>query len=271
MGYDAFVKCNCYRDGKISSRPPFEKHIKEDEEGIWLDLEWKTHQSEHAEFDSWMRKGPCPHKDMEIASERLANISGMGAFRIVISELGEHRFPILFHHLPKSNGGSLPVEFTPKMRKELQSLKKEPSSEKRIVLLEKSTNQRVQSVNASYESPFAFDGQSNRVYSISHKGLKIVRSKKFFGLESNKEIFLSSHFTQNKISDERYFLTDLISGKSCLSGINLYPDKEANDSSFEFEIKLMTASISEEYDYIITPLLKLAEASLQSGNPIIWT
>lgn len=270
MGYDAFVKCNCYKDGNISSRPPFEEFVREDEEGIWLDLDWETNKEKHEAFDSWKCNNPCGHDEMEISSERLANISGMSAFRTIIAELGIERYPILSEHLPTSNGGHLPIEYVDAMKLELENMKLEPSSEKLIVLMELTTNQRIQSTNSKYELPFVFTGFNKLNYKILKKGFKIIRNRKFLGKEFSSEVFISKRFTQKKVADKKYLFTDSSTNKTFTSEINLYSDKDYNDDFFEFELKETNASIEDEYAYIIEPLLKLIKASLKTGNPIVW-
>jgi|GEM_PF-6486179 len=270
MGYDAFVKCNCYKDGNISSRPPFEEFVKEDEESIWLDLDWESNKDKHEAFDSWKYSNPCEHDEMEISSERLANSSGMTAFRGIIKEFGEEKYPILSEHLLKINSRKLPIEYVDGMQQELENMKLETFGERLIVLIELTTHQRIASTNANYELPFVFTGFNKLNYKISKDGFKVVRNRRFFGKEYSSEIFTSKRFTQKKIADKKYLFADVNSGKIVESEINLYSDKDYNDDFFEFEIKEKSASIADEYAYIIEPLIKLTKASQKTGNPIIW-
>lgn len=269
MGYNAFVKCNCYRDGKLSSNPPFDKYIKENEEGIWLDLDWETNQEKHEEFERWKYSKPCEHPNMEVCSERLANISGMAAFRTIIYELGTHKYPILSQYLPEVNGGHLPFEKAEEMKLELERLGNETSSEKLVVLKELLSNKRVQSVNAKYSHTFAFAANNKYNYTLSVKGFQIVKNSRLFGKEFSKLIFLSSQFKQKKIAENKYLLIDSKSNKTFSSALNIYPDKEY-DEELDFIVEIINASIADEYSYIIEPLRKLTIASLETGNSIVW-
>lgn len=128
MGYDAFVKCNCYKEGKIAKNPSYEHYVRENEEGLWLDLKWETNKEKFQEFESWVRNNPCKHADMRLCSEHLANISGMTQFTSKIRDLGGSKYPTLSNHLPKSNDGFLAVKYAGTMLDELLAFDKETSN-----------------------------------------------------------------------------------------------------------------------------------------------
>ncbi|WP_459210989.1 hypothetical protein [Aquimarina rhabdastrellae] len=271
MGYDAYVRCNCYKEGKATNPPCSTDLIKDDDlEFLYIDVNYGDDPEMVTAFENWTSNGACEHQDMEICSERLANISGMAAFRTIISELGFEKYPILSEHLPESNGGHLPVEYANLMEQELENLKQEDSNERLVVLNEVTTNQRIQSTNSNYEKPFVFTGYNKLNYTISKNGFKVFRNRKFFGKEFSTEEFRSEKFTQKKITDKKYLFTDYSTNKTFESEINLFSDKDFSDDYFEFELKEINASIADEYAYIIEPLLKLTKASQETGNPIVW-
>lgn len=270
MGYDAYVRCNCYRDGKISSKPPFEEFVEEDEEGIWLNLDWETNKEKHDAFDHWKYSNPCEHEDMEVCSERLANISGMGAFRRILIELGVENYPILSKYLPKANGGNLPVKYAFAMQQELEKLRQETTNEILIELKELTTNTRVQSINSKYELPFVFLGKSKLRCSLSQAGFQVIRERNLLGLKLQSIIFKSQKFKQTKLADKRYLLTDYNTQKTFELSVNLHSGDNCIDDFLEFQVIEANASVADEYSYIIEPLLKLTKASQETGNPIIW-
>lgn len=271
MGYNAYVRCSCYREGKTTNPPCSRDLIKDDDpEFLYIDLNYEDDPETVTSFENWKSNDACEHEDMEICSERLGNISGMGAFRAIISQLGIENYPILSEHLPKSNGGHLVVEYAKLMKQELESLKLADSKEKLVILNEVVTNQRIQSTNSNSEKPFVFTGYNNLIYTISKNGFKVLRKRKILGKEFSSEEFISKKFVQKKIADKRYLLKDFRTKKTFESEVNLFSDEDYPDEYFEFELKETNASIADEYAYIIEPLLKLTKASQKTGNPIIW-
>ena len=52
----------------------------------------------------------------------------------------------------------------------------------------------------------------------------------------------------------------------------IYPSTDEDpQEDIEFYVDTETMTIGIEYDYMIKPLKKLTMASIESGNPIIWT
>ena len=123
MGYSAFVNCNCYKEGKLKENFYLSENIIEGAEGLELDLDWETNEEEHILFSRWKESKACEHEDMEYCYEELANISGMGAFRTICSELGIEEFPILNTYLPTSNDGYLPAKYAKGLLEELNKMK----------------------------------------------------------------------------------------------------------------------------------------------------
>ena len=122
MGYSAYVPCNCYKEGKVNSRPPYEAFIIEGENGLELNLEWEGNQTKHSEFWRWRQGTVCEHNNMEYCEEGLANSSGMSGFRSICHKLGEDNFPILNKYLPRANGGNLPARYASQLLEELNKL-----------------------------------------------------------------------------------------------------------------------------------------------------
>lgn len=271
MGYDAYVRCNCFEEGETTTPPCPKEFIKEDDlEYLYLSISYDDDPELVNAFDKWTHNEACEHKDMEICSERLANASGMSAFRTIIQQLGIEKYPIITKHLPKSNGGHLPFKLANAMKHELKSLKQEVSDESLVVLNELTLNRRIQSTNSNYSLPFVFSGYNKLNYIISRNGFKVIRNKNFLGKKYTKELFVSKKFTQKKLGDKKYLFEDYDSKCVYESSINIFPDKNQNDDFFEFEVTEIKTAIADEYAYIIEPLLKLTKASLETGNPIIW-
>ena len=129
MGFGAAVYCNCYKQG-LATEPPHEEYVVIDEDGgVNISTDHIENEGTRMEwwlsFDKWAATA-CSHKDMYYAHERLANISGMGAFRWLVKELGGGlHFPILTKNLPISNCGYLPKQLSNEALKEVMQLKQE--------------------------------------------------------------------------------------------------------------------------------------------------
>ncbi|MCR9249461.1 MAG: hypothetical protein NXI20_03525 [bacterium] len=270
MGYDAYVSCNCYRNNKLLSDPPYKEHVYQDEDGVWLDLDWETNKEKHSEFDDWLENKACEHSGMAVLWCRLANISGMGAFRSLIADLGNARYPILSEFLPTSNGGILPANLVEGMKLELNQLEKEESKEELFELRELSTNERIQSTNIKYDKVFIYTAYNKFNFGIKSNKMYVVENLKILGKEYSKLVFQSHSFRQVKLSEKEYRLIDNDSKEEFMSPVSIYPEADSKATDFEFVVNKVSASLADEYAYIIEPLKELAEVSLLTGNPINW-
>src|SRR5215470_12743901 len=106
MGLDAFVRCNCVKEGKAAF-PPFMDKVTFDTEG-YVELIPSEAANEELEqkLDSWQW---CEHEDRKFAREHISNWSGYRFFQQSLGKLGWEHFPNLKEYLPDANGGSLPA------------------------------------------------------------------------------------------------------------------------------------------------------------------
>lgn len=277
MSYSAYVICNCYKDGK-TKEPPHREFLRFDEDGLYLDIpnelwekdEEKVYQMD-ADFDEWKRTA-CEHEEMELAGEYLSIISGMGAFRHIVSELGgKNKFPILTEYLPTANGGILPSEFAQQTLDELLLLENEHTTEEKVVLTEKSTGNLKASVSSDTYWFFVFTAYNKNTYGIDKDGFFILENVKDKDEELSYIMFRSNNFIQQTISKDLYKFIDIPSGESYDCSVKLHPNEEEATDEYEFEVKIERVGIASEYEYMIKPLKRLAKASILSGNPIQWT
>lgn len=277
MGYDAYVLCNCYKEGK-TVEPPYKEYVVSDEDGIFIHVPeeiWEEDKDKYysirAAFDEW-KETACEHEDMDLASERIANSAGMGHFRYILEKLGgENRFPVLSEYLPTFNGGILPAEFSQKALDELLMLENEPEPEEKVVLFEKSTGKSIATVNSDTYWLFIYTPYNTK-FGIDKDGFFILETVTGNDKQTASYIvFHSKNFIQKKISEDCYEFIDIHSGKIYKSARDLYFDREKSGASeFEFETRIEKVTIAEDYNYIIKPLKKVFEASIQSGNSVYW-
>ena len=137
MGLDAFVACNCLRDGKLSNplEPFTMDDVYRDAEGllssrmldcflVQLGFEeyMRCYGALDRRFSDWLDK-PCEHEGREYLSECVSNWSGIGQFRSIVASLGgEVAYPILSHLLPGGDGGSFPAELAAEAIEEIDEL-----------------------------------------------------------------------------------------------------------------------------------------------------
>jgi hypothetical protein len=276
MGYDAFVTCNCFKEGK-TKEPPYKDRMKIDVEGIYLDLNITYQQDKdeylkrHQEFDDWKRTA-CPHEDMEFASEHLANMSGMAAFKTMLDEFGgEKRFPILTKYLPVANGGTLPADYAEKALRELKDLEQEKTSEKKVILRLKAGEIK-QSTNENHSNIFVWTAYNTENYGIDKDGFFIIENGKFLWTRTSKLVFRSKDFKQVALGKDKFQFIDNLTNNQYTGTAKIHPDgKEQPSQDFDFIVDIEETTLATGYKYIIEPLKRLTYASLETGNPIIWT
>ncbi len=274
MGYNAFVLCNCYKEGKTSN-PPYKEFVKTSDEGLYLDLEnlYQKDKNEYFKrndaFDKWMENA-CPHEDMKIVDERLANISGMSAFWSILEKLGgESKFPVLFNNLPTSNCGSLSINYSQTFLQELLVLEQEKKKEEKLFLSVKETREVKQSVNINKRKVFIWQGYE-QLYGIDKEGFFI--SKKGFDNKSTKVVFRSKDFRQVYLGNDQYQFVDNFTKKKFIGTSKIHSDGKVKPKKvFSFIVEKKGVTIKQEYAYIIAPLKKLMSASIETGNPVMWS
>ena len=262
MSFDAYVPCNCYKEGK-TRKPPYEDYVTIEEDGVYLDM--PSEYQITVEFEEWKRTA-CSHEDIEV-SEHLGSNLGMASFRNLITEVVEkEKYSTLATYLPTFNGGLLPAAFAKKALEELLLLEKEETLEEVVVLKEIVSGAIRGTVNAAH-SRYLIYGHTF-YFGIEKAGFFIITK-----LPSEKEasvVFQSKHFMQEKLSKGYYKYTDVRSGKNFKIDHPLDVYRVDSDQQ-EFKVIIESFPIWDKYQYIIKPLIRLAKASVISGNPIIWT
>lgn len=275
MGYNAFVVCNCYQQG-LTSPPPYPELLRLDEDGLYLETPaglWEQDPERvlamDQAFDEW-KSSACLHPAMEVASERLANMSGMAAFRRFVRERGGvTRYPVLTEHLPRANGGHLPAALAPALLQELATLVAEPA-DKLAVLREQASQELLYSVGANDHTVFVYVSDQQH-YALDAQGFSIVRRfRTMLGEQYIEEQFRSMAFSQRQLDSYSYQFTDAATGKhyQCQVGLSTHPAEAALVADFAVTIEM--APVVGEYAYIMEPLRRLAEAARATGNPICW-
>ncbi|MBO2447052.1 hypothetical protein J4573_08120 [Actinomadura barringtoniae] len=267
MGLDAFVRCRCWQDGLTSEPPVPRALIAEDAEGyLDLTIPYEGNEELHHAFGAWVLSGACPHEDMEQAMVRVSNWSGYRAFQETLRQAGCERFPVLCAELPNGNGGSMEPELAARALDELAHFRQGdlPVHETRLVDAE--TGGTLATHIAGYRGVFVWDGSTGHQAGVDPRGF-FVRDLE----EPHEERFRAVRLAQKRIADRQVEFTDLDRGTTTvieLSG----PIGAEPDGTYPGELKVVTERVTAAaFAYILEPLTTVFSASVEIGNPVMWT
>lgn len=272
MGLDAVVRCRCWE-----SRPPepelLRGLIRLDEDFASPDLSVDFMGNEHL-YDAlreWITSF-CPHEDMEFAAERIANWAGVSEFVHVLRTVSARRFATLIAAMPAANGGRVDATKAKQMLAELDEFDATGRFGRRTVLIADDDDSEVASAAEGDVCMIAL----NRTHKIG------VDDQGFFVVRDEAIVFRSRRFAQMlKPSKDpntvRATFRALDSAAVCDDAIALghdyQPDSEGRyrpryAEHFRVEIGSLSAS---DFGYITGSLRSICEASVATGNPILWT
>lgn len=272
MGYDAFVLCNCFKN-KLTPPLSQNEYIVINEYGVDIDFPDGLWQSDEVlctklqdEFYEW-KNSSCPHPNFKYLSQDLCNTIFMAYFRDFVRQSGgKEKFPILSEYLPTSNDGNLPLQFTDAFIAELLKLEDPKSIKSTFELLEietESNNIRVKSWDYCYDYQRWDCG-------LDEKGVfYIIESTKVNGKEVSSRKFVSTNFTQNHLSNNKWLYTDIETNITLECPLALQP-KAKEKLNYEFKVINEKYSNISEFEYLIEKLIILAKASIETSNPIQW-
>ncbi|MCP2342855.1 hypothetical protein [Actinomadura rupiterrae] len=255
MGLDAFVLCRCWQDGRTSEPPVPRDLVATDEYGPYVEQE-----SQEAVFAAW-KADACPHDDMEIASERIANWGGYRCLQQAMETAGWERFPVLRKYLPDGNGGVLPAERAREALDELASFRACSDVGHETVLLDEDTGIVLAANIRAYGGVFVWDGMAKRRVGVDERGLFVVD-------ETDRELFRARRFTQRRVRAGRIRFRVEDSTETTLDLTSAIGEQ---DGSYPERLTVVERPLGGAYfDYAVQPLRKVCEASAETGNPVVW-
>lgn len=288
MGLDAYVYCNCYREGRAAPfpLPDVEKYFYFDESG-WLDLHYDgVGDLEHQQFSEWIESA-CDHPDMEYASVHVANWSGYTYFMSALRRVGEDEFPTLREEVPDDNTGTTTPENAARMLKELQRFRDSDLGEG-VFLVNSKTGDVVQRYIEAYGGVFLLDSRTGVDIGIDQEGFFIVNhiedetvSTLYERLDPSEVLFRATRFEQRLLEMPtrgapgrvEYYNADTEARFICTSATGML----MNDGTGQLRMKYprllhveQRQVTDDEYAYILKPLETICRASIETGNPIIW-
>ncbi|RCX21444.1 hypothetical protein DFP94_102197 [Fontibacillus phaseoli] len=264
MGLDAYVVCNCVKEGKVKP-PPFDSGLLEwTEEGI--DLSDSGDDEIYRLFLRW-REQACEHEDFYYYYDRVANTAGGNFFYGAMDRLGIGYFPLL-----SSIGGKpLPANQADKALKELDILESMIRELQGTFLVEPESLEEYKKALAGEDSWFYASG-GQLTYRLNERGFCIIHG-------ANGELFRSVAFTQEVIRGEsvsrehplvRFHDTETGRVHECD-----HPFRKkiwgVEELYYPSSLQVVTRELKSSDFPSAGVLRKLFEASMQTGNPIIWT
>lgn len=124
MGLDASVRCRCFEERKLNPGPVPYEDLYIDSEGYLsskkldearLRFDYRQYDARYGDlsdaFRKWLGEEACEHPYGDYHSDRIANWSGVHQFEDFIETCGgKEAFPLLSTMLPDGNGGFFPAE-----------------------------------------------------------------------------------------------------------------------------------------------------------------
>jgi hypothetical protein len=265
VGMDAFVRCRCWEDRKTKPCPyPSLTRLSAEDNRLELDLPWEGNETEHSKFDAWIENA-CEHERMRLAWERISNWSGYRLFQTALQSSGDY-FAFLLQALPNSNGGLTSSIDAKRCLVFLEEFANQAEFGKQVILVNAASNERLFEYIERYQGIFLMSGSHGYDGGVDPQGF-FLRSR----VAPNLELFRSMRFEQKRLADEvfelraldgagTYKLHSAIGGKTIESVVH-YPEHLAVVSQSDHP---------KNYDYIVTPLRTVFNASVATGNPVSW-
>ena len=232
-----------------------------DEDG-YLDLllPWDGNEAAHNAFQAW-RTRACPHERMKQASERVSNWAGVRMFQQVLEGMGWSHFPALHSGLPDANGGGMPAEQASMVLAELEFFRSTTRLEDEVVLVDEATGQTLMSYVAAYDGVMML-GPNYRA-GVDPDGFFVLDP----GTDPPATLFRAFRFSQRRLpSGDVEFVGD---GRR--AQVAMPPVGGSNpDPPRQLQVRSRPRSPAD-FDYIVEPLRRLCQASVSTGNPVMWT
>ena len=265
MGYDAFVCCNCWREGKTTKPPVPLDDLYIDSDG-WLtahSLDGAQDWDRYYELEDWKDSG-CEHEGMGY-DFHLGNISGMAMLCSYIEGLGEGLASNFIAMLPKSNAGSFPSEKAQAVLDEIPAIR--------------------QAARSLHEYSLFVRGKENWSGCSLNQNWEITPCSSFgepaqaeFTLMRNGVEFRARRFRQRVIKGSSRRDKD----RAVLIALDYETGREVGDEfevdwpidpfyvhDTEFEVRERD-DVVEFLEWKLSIFEELLKVSVETGNPIAW-
>lgn len=274
MGLDAYVPCNCYREGKTKTPPPTQEELCIDEDGFLRPVRYRDIPYDEIKDDEEFRKiydelddwkwNACEHKYGNYIDERVGNWSTARYFTWVVRQFPEGSFPLLIDLIPAANGGSVPVNDAPEILRELAELRKRLPEIKGFFLMDGMKDQVLYDGSDYLDGNFAWIDK--QILGFDENGLYVLDG------ETEEQLFKAKEVMETVETDadgkKRTLWTDVSDSENKIV-VNHEPISELEDGVVGY-LKVEIRPMSADDVYAIEPLERLFKASIETGNPVFW-
>jgi hypothetical protein len=212
-------------------------------------------------FDKWMRDDACPHDDMNLASERIANWSGVGGFQQALAQAGEARFATVLSALPRGNGGSMPPATAARMLEELDTFLALEGYGSLAVLVDEASGEVLGSAATSIL--IQASGKEPLQWRLDERGFVLLGC--IHGVR-DVEVFRAMHFAQWPAGDWVEY-RNLDTGAAFQTRMGIGSPIQPVPRQFRVEFRQQDPA---DYADVVEALRTVCRASLQSGNHVVW-
>lgn len=280
MGYDAFVRCNCLKEGKTTSPPVPTASIYIDSDGCYdfktgseIALEEPSginHDTAIA-FQSWLQTC-CKHRDMEYCSEWVSNSGGLGFLiynvKLASREIAGGPSSYLYRLLSERNSFDYNEHNVKQALNELDRYRCWIFSQEETVLIDESTGDEIYRPLSSDARPIFFNGDMQ--VSLEPKGIEA------YSLENYIPVFCSNRFSIS-IKEKEVCGTTLLFQSFTDTEMLLMPNASeltpigiTNGEPYRvFRVETKPVDL-DEYIPVTKRLKNLLKSSLETGNPVVW-
>lgn len=304
MGFDAYVRCNCWKEGKTKPFPfDYGFHLSEDGESWEIDIpkpdkslgedalqDW---YAKNYALDEWLETC-CEHPGMKLVDVRIATVSGMSVFRWALEQVGKHHFPTLGAELPVANGGIMKPEAAERVMSELVFFCQQESVGRGALLFYSVTGEVIQIYNPVRDGIFRHHPAAGVDMGIDLAGFFIAKryrsndpaldlmNKNYKVQSPRQELFRAIHFGQRRIDADgiEYINADNGSRFTCNPGNGggtlMYEGNPKSDLSLPDGVDtqwfhVVTRNYTHEvFRSTIQALIYVCRASIATGNPVVW-
>jgi hypothetical protein len=266
MGLDAYVYCNCFKEGKTKTPPVDKSDIIIDEDGNFtLKFPYSEETAVyHNLFDNWI-KTCCPHPEMQIIHVRVGNWSAISILRESLIKAGEKRFPVLLGNIGYTNGGLVPTKLAPSALNEIDLFRTLLPKCSNVFLTDAKTGEELYEYVQAHDGCVSFDGKNKIDIGFDRAGFFIRDTVKKNVMFRSKHIIVTKH-TSPFSGRIMFEYRDKRSGRRAFYEA-YFPEK-----SLPFELKVIKRKLkAEDFSYILNTLESLFRASIETGNPVYWS
>lgn len=282
MGVSAAIACNCYRDGKVASPPPFPpEYLVLDKSGLHL-AEGHDSIKNLGILHNW-QFASCPHQGNHVFD--ICSWSCYRWFSSALSEIGWECFPTLQVPFNEEVWNETPSERCHAAIEEIDYFLSLGEIGKKTVLVEEKTGEVAATRIEAYNGEFGFIGSpdQNLCYGLDeleffcrHRetGETVFRAVRFRQFtHDGKSIAddFSNVVWQNLDDDQRIeprmvidIWLPLMPGES-VDPFEHYRRRHPTELCVE-----RRPLRSDEFDYLLIPLRKSYLTAIQTGNDVKW-